>query len=87
MISFSRSVSYGTEAGLIKIVDELFLNLDKNGVSGLEYYMIDHNLSLLKLEAYGVTDRAYNWCQSYISGRRQLVCIDGKLWSSPKICP
>ena len=40
--------------------------------------MIDHNLLLLKLEAYGVTDRAYNWCQSYLSGRRHLVCIDGK---------
>ena len=60
MISFSRSVSYGTETALIKIVDELFLNLGKNRVSGLEYCMIDHNLSLLKLEAYGVTDRAYN---------------------------
>ena len=22
--------------------------------------------------------RAYNWCQSYLSGKHQLVCIDGK---------
>ena len=39
--------------------------------------MVDHNLLLLKL-AYGFTNRAYNWCLSYLSGRRQLVCIDGK---------
>ena len=39
--------------------------------------MVDHNLLLLKL-AYGFTNRAYSWCQSYLSGRRQLVCIDGK---------
>lgn len=40
--------------------------------------MVDHNLLLLKLEAYGFNDRAYDWCQSYLSGRRQLVCIDGQ---------
>ena len=65
-------------------VDELLLNLDKNRVSGVllvdygkAFNMVDHNLLLLKL-AYGFTNRAYNWCQSYLSGRRQLVCIDGK---------
>ena len=40
--------------------------------------MVDHNLLLMKLEAYGVTDKAYKWCQSYLSSRRQLLCIDGK---------
>ena len=33
---------------------------------------------LARILAYGVTNRAYNWCHSYLSGRRQLVCIDGK---------
>jgi len=66
-------------------VDELLLNLDNNRVSGVllvnyckAFDMVDHNLLLLKLEAYGFTNRAYNWCQSHLSGRRQLVCIDGK---------
>ena len=35
-------------------------------------------LVLARILAYGVTNRAYNWCHSYLSGRRQLVCIDGK---------
>ena len=65
-------------------VDELLLNLDNNRVSGVllvdyckAFDMVDHNLLLLKL-AYGFTNSAYNWCQFYLSGRRQLVCIDGK---------
>ena len=33
---------------------------------------------LARILAYGVTNRAYNWCHSYLSGGRQLVCIDGK---------
>ena len=40
--------------------------------------MVDHNLLVLKLEAYSFTNRAYNWCQSYLSARRHLVCINGK---------
>ena len=66
-------------------VDELLLNLDNNRVSGVPlvdyckaFDMVDHNLLLLKLEAYVFTNRAYNWCQSNLSARRQLVCIDGK---------
>ena len=35
-------------------------------------------LVLARILAYGVTNRAYNWCHSYLSGRRQLVCIDRK---------
>ena len=64
--------------------DELLLNLDNNRVSGVllvdnckAFDIVDHNLLLLKL-AYAFTNRAYNWCHSYLSGRRQLVCIDGK---------
>ena len=55
-------------------VDELLLNLDNNRVSGVllvdyckAFDMVDHNLLLLKLEAYGFTNRAYNWCQSHLS--------------------
>ena len=33
---------------------------------------------LARILAHGVTNRAYNWCHSYLSGRRQLVCIDDK---------
>ena len=64
---------YGTEAALIKIVDELLLNLDNNRVSRVllvDYSkvvdMVDHNLLLLKLEAYGVNQHSI-WLVSVIS--------------------
>ena len=53
-------------------VDELLLNLDNNRVIGVllvdyckTFDMVDHNLLLLKLEAYGFTNRAYNWLASH----------------------
>ena len=63
----------GSEMALFKMkVDELLLNLDNNGVSGVllvdyckTFDMVDHNLLLLKLEAYGFTNRAYNWLASH----------------------
>ena len=63
---------------IARIIDYAF---SLSGVLLVDYCkafdIVDHNLLLLKL-AYGFTNRAYNWCHSYLSGRRQLVCIDGK---------
>ena len=54
-------------------VDQLLLDLDNNRVSGVllvnyckAFDMVDHNLLLLKLEAYGFTNRAYNWLASHL---------------------
>ena len=54
---------HSTEIALVRIVDELLFNLDKNKVSGMimidyskAFDMIDHRILLAKLEAYGVTD-------------------------------
>ena len=56
------------------MVDELLLNLGNNRVRGVlvadyckAFDMVDHNLLLLKLEAYGFTNRsrAYNWLASH----------------------
>ena len=75
---------HSTETALIKIVDELFFNLDRNKVSGLvlvdyakAFNMVDHELLLKKLEVYGVKNQELNWCQSYLSDRKQVVCLDG----------
>ena len=63
-------------------VDELLLNLGNNRVSGVLLFdyckafdMVEHNLLLLKLKAYGFTNRAYNWLASHADVLRgSLVC-------------
>ena len=52
---------HSTETALIKIIDDLLFNLDKDKVSGMilvdyqkAFDMVDHNILLEKLVAYGL---------------------------------
>ena len=54
--------NHRTETAFIRIIDDLF-NLDKYRVSGVvlidyckEFYIVDHELLLKKLEAYGIVN-------------------------------
>ena len=54
---------HSTETALIRLVDQLLFDLDKNKASGLVFIdykkafdLIDHGLLLEKLKAYGVRD-------------------------------
>ena len=73
-----------TETALIRIIDDLF-NLDKDRVSGVvlidyckAFYIVDHELLLKKLEAYGIVNTELKWCRSYLTGRKQVVHLSGK---------
>ena len=39
----------------------------------------DHKLLLKKRQVYGLNTNSLKWFQSYLSGRCQKVCVDGKL--------
>ena len=41
--------------------------------------VIDHNLLLKKLQIYGLNSNSLKWFGSFLSGRYQKVCVDGKL--------
>ena len=77
---------HSTETALIKIIDELLFNLDKNQVSGMvlvdyckAFDMVDHELLLDKLKIYGVENNAITWFKSYLVNRHQYVSISGKM--------
>ena len=71
---------HSTETALIKVIDDLLLNLDNDCVSGMvlidyrkAFDMIDHTLLLKKLEVYGLSAETLQWFTSYLRNRRQLV--------------
>ncbi|CAB4035230.1 Hypothetical predicted protein, partial [Paramuricea clavata] len=91
-LSYTRQSGFrrghSTETTLIKIIDELLFNLDKDKVSGMvlidyckAFDMVDHELLLKKLEVYGIVNHELQWCQSYLLNRKQVVRLGGKMSS------
>ena len=43
------------------------------------FQSVNHNLLLHKLkQSFHISDKAFDWCESYLSGRRQRVVVKGK---------
>ena len=81
---------HSTETALIRLVDQLLFDLDRNRTSGLVFIeykkafdLIDHGLLLEKLKAYGVRDNDLDLLRTYLSGPTQYVHING-CHSSPR---
>ena len=75
---------YGTETALIRIIDQLLFSLDRNHVCGLvlidyckAFDMVDHQILMKKLRAYGMDIKSVKWLESYLSGRTQFVSFCG----------
>ena len=81
---------HSTETALIRSVDQLLFDLDKNRASGLVFIdykkafdLIDHGLLLEELKAYWVRDNELELLRSYLSGRTLYVHIND-CHSSPR---
>ena len=75
---------HSTETALVRLVNQLLMDLDSNRVSGLAFVdykkafdLIDHSLLLRKLEAYRIRGRELELLHSYLSNRSQYVNIGG----------
>jgi hypothetical protein len=76
---------HSTETALLKIVNDLLSALDINQVSLLSlldlsaaFDTIDHSILLSRLHhTFGISGLALSWLQSYLSGRTQVVSVNG----------
>ena len=78
--------NHSCETILVKITDEWLEAMDKGLFTGIvmidlrkAFDSVDHKLLLKKLQVYGLNTNSLKWFQSYLSGRYQKVCVDGKL--------
>ena len=79
--------SNSTETALVKIVNDILLDLNRQHVSLLvlldlsaAFCTVDHTILLRRLETlFGVTGDALKWIASYLSTRSQRVTINGVL--------
>ena len=81
------SKSHSTETALVKIVNDILLDMNRQHVSLLvlldlsaAFDTVDHIILLRRLEtSFGVTGDALKWIASYLSARSQRVMINGVL--------
>ena len=76
---------HSIETALIRIIDDLLLNLDNDRVSGMilidyckAFDMAEHVILRDKLYAYDLDNTSLTWFQSYLSDRRQFVSMNDK---------
>lgn len=81
-----------TQTAVLGFLKSLYQNIDKNKKClGLfmdlskAFDLVNHTLLLRKLEKYGFRGRLGDWLLSYLSNRKQIVEIDGKISDSLEV--
>ena len=76
---------HSTESALISLTDHILFNLDEDKLSGMVFVdfrkvfdVVDHQLLLMKLHLYRVSDPLLSWFESHLSGCQMFVSIDGQ---------
>ena len=77
--------TYSTETALIRLIDQLFWNLDNDEINGLVFIdykkafdLIDHKILLSKLEHFGIAPKELSLFENYLKDRCQFGHLIGK---------
>jgi hypothetical protein len=85
---FSKGKS--TEHNLLHLINHISITLNEGSYTiGIfldlkkAFDLVDHNILLAKMQKYGITGISHDWFTSYLSGRSQVVDINGT-YSNPQ---
>lgn len=78
---------HSTETALLKVVNDILLNMDKQRVTLLllldlstAFDTVEHNTLLRRLQnSFGIQGKVLWWLKSYLSGRSQCISVNGSL--------
>ena len=79
---------FSTTTAVLDVSENILEQLDKNNFVGAvlidlkkAFDTVDHKILLKKLWCYGFQNQSFDWFESYLRGRRQLVFVtlNGKL--------
>ena len=83
--------NHSTSLALMELVEEITSNIDKRlCTTGVfidlrkAFDTIDHSILIHKLNHYGIRGLASHWLTSYLSSRKQYVCIENDVCSNDK---
>ena len=83
-LQLAYTPNHSTETALVKVTNDILCALDNRQCVYLvlrdlsaAFDTIDHSVFLSRLEDYGVTGSVAEWMKSYLSGRHQMIDING----------